>query len=138
MDTQTNPFPRRSQMSTIAVGTGFRPRTRPTAPAVRPARAATAPLRLTRRGRVALTLVFLGLLLAAFTMFGSHSAATGEAGAPVATRTVVVGQGDTLWDLATEVAAPGEVREMVHQIEELNALTGPGLAVGQRIAVPVR
>jgi LysM repeat protein len=139
-------------MSTAVVGTaGFRtPRARRVArPAqvrpvqvrpvqVRPVQAREgAPLRLTRRGRVVLTLLFLGALLAVLTVFGARSAATGEAGAPVPTRTVVVSEGDTLWEIASEVAAPGEVRAMVHQIEELNALAGPELMVGQRVAVPL-
>ncbi|NUS52133.1 MAG: LysM peptidoglycan-binding domain-containing protein [Nocardioidaceae bacterium] len=53
------------------------------------------------------------------------------------TRTVVVGQGDTLWDIAGTVAEPGETRAIVHQIQELNALDSSGLSVGQEIAVPV-
>jgi len=123
-------------MSTVAIHPGFT-RTREGAHrSARPAR--PAPLRLTRRGRVVGVLLFLGVLLTVLTVFGSHSAATGEAGRPVPTRTVVVGSGDTLWDIASEVAAPGEVRAMVHQIEELNALTGPGVSVGQEIAVPLR
>jgi hypothetical protein len=96
-----------------------------------------APVRLTRRGRVLAVLLLLGILLAVLTMFGSHSAATSDAGVPVQTRTIEVGEGDTLWGIASEVAKPGEVREMVHQIEELNALSGSGLSVGQEIAVPV-
>lgn len=120
-------------MSSFAISPGF------AAPRVRAARAArpAAPVRLTRRGRLVVTFLFLGLVLAVLTVFGSTSAATGEAGEPVPTRTVVVDDGDTLWMIASEVAAPGEVREMVHRIEELNALSGAGLAVGQRIAVPV-
>ena len=118
-------------MSTVAFTPGFAAsRTR------RPAR--TTPVRLTRRGQVVAVLVFLGLLLAVLTVYGSHSAATGEAGAPVATRTVEVGKGDTLWGIASEVAEPGQVRDMVHRIQELNALSGAGLQVGQEIAVPVR
>jgi LysM repeat protein len=117
-------------MSTVAFTPGFAPsRTR------RPAR--TTPVRLTRRGQVVAVLVFLGLLLAVLTVYGSHSAATGETGTPVATRTVEVGQGDTLWEIASEQAAPGHVREMVHQIQELNALPSSALQVGQEIAVPV-
>ena len=96
-----------------------------------------APVRLTRRGRVLAVLLLLGILLAVLTVFGSQSAATGEAGVPVQTRTVEVGEGDTLWMIASEAAEPGEVREMVHQIEELNALGGSALTVGQEIAVPV-
>ena len=117
-------------MSTVAINPGFaRSRTR------RPVR--TTPVRLTRRGQVAAVLVLLGLLMAVLTVYGSHSAATGEAGTPVPTRTVEVGQGDTLWAIASETAAPGHVREMVHQIQELNALPSSALQVGQEIAVPV-
>ena len=94
-------------------------------------------MRLTRRGRLVLTAVFLGLMLAAFVVFGAHSAATGEAGAPVPTRTVEVGEGDTLWGLASQVAEPGHVREMILQIQELNALSGAALVEGQEIAIPV-
>jgi hypothetical protein len=104
---------------------------------VRPARTARPDVRLTRRGRLVLTMLFLGALLVAFTVFGATSAATGEAGEPVPTRTVMVGEGDTLWGIASSVAEPGEVREMVHRIQELNALPGSGVNVGQELAVPV-
>ena len=94
-------------------------------------------VRLTRRGRVVAVVVLLVLVFAVLTVFGSHSAATGELGTPVQTRTVEVAPGDTVWGIASELAAPGEVREMVHQIEELNAMDGPTVTVGQQIAVPV-
>ena len=94
-------------------------------------------VRLTRRGRLAFLVAFIALGLAALTVFGGQSAATSEAGAPVQTRMVEVGEGDTLWGLASTVAEPGEVREMIHQIQELNALSGAGLVEGQEIAVPV-
>jgi LysM repeat protein len=125
-------------MSTAAISPGFTRTARPRPARVAVARPARASVRLTRRGRVVLTLLFLVALMTVLTVFGSHSAATGEAGTPVPTRTVVVGQGDTLWDIASEVAAPGQTRAMVDQIEELNALDGSGLTVGQEIAVPLR
>lgn len=141
-------------MSTLAVNPGFatavrRPARRTAvAPAGAPASAtASAPayatvagtpaVHLTRRGRVVLTLVLLAIVLAVFTVFGARSAATGEAGVPVKTQMVEVGQGDTMWAIASTVAEPGHVRETIHQIEELNALTGPGLVEGQELAVPV-
>lgn len=126
-------------MSSFAISPGFAaPRARATRVA-RPSRVVRpeGSVRLTRRGRMVVTFLFLGLMLAALTVFGATSAATGEAGEPVPTRTVLVDEGDTLWMIASEVAAPGEVREMVHRIEELNALSGAGVYVGQRIAVPV-
>lgn len=94
-------------------------------------------VRLTRRGRVVLLGLFVGVVLAVLTVFGSQSAATGEPGVPVPTRTVEVAEGQTLWGIAAEVAEPGKVREMVHQIQELNAMSGSGVAVGQAIAVPL-
>ena len=77
------------------------------------------------------------MVLAVLTVFGARSAATGEEGAPVQTRTVEVAEGQTLWGIASQVAAPGEVREMIYQIQELNALSGSSVDVGQEIAVPV-
>lgn len=112
-------------MSAVVVGHGF-------------AGARAPQVRLTRRGRLVVTLLFLVALMAVLVAFGAHSAATDQPGVPVPTRTVQVGEGDTLWEIASQVAAPGRTREMVHEIEELNALPGPALAVGQEIAVPVR
>jgi len=86
---------------------------------------------------VVLVVLFLAVLLAVLTGFGSHSAATGESGTPVRTRTVEVGEGDTLWGLASDVAKPGKVGDMVIRIRELNALPSSGLVEGQQIAVPV-
>ena len=133
-------------MSTLAVAPGYAaPReravraARPVRPAVRAAAPApaAAPVRLTRRGRLVVTLLFVVALTVLATVFGATSAATGEAGTPVPTRTVVVQEGDTLWAIAGEVAAPGDVREMVHRIQELNALPGSGLTLGQELAVPL-
>ncbi len=96
-----------------------------------------AALRLTRRGRLVVTVLLLGLMLAQFTVFSGYSAATGDAGEQLPTRTVVVGEGDTLWEIASEVAEPGETREVVHEIQQLNSLPGPELVEGQELAVPV-
>jgi hypothetical protein len=96
------------------------------------------PLRLTRRGRVVLLGLFVVLALVALTVVGDYSAATGEAGEPVPTRTVVVEPGDTLWDIASAVAEPGETRDMVYHIQELNALPSVSLRAGQALVVPIR
>lgn len=109
----------------------------PAARSPRSSSAARPALRLTRRGRLVVLVVVTLVVFAAFTALGARSAATGERGAPVQTRTVEVGPGDTLWGIASEVAPPGEVRETVLRIEQLNSLPGPGLVVGQEIAVPL-
>jgi hypothetical protein len=135
MDTRSNRDTWRSPMSSMVLSPGLG-RAGVRRPARQPARSETA-VRLTRRGRLVVTLLFLLVALTVLTVFGARSAASGEAGTPVPTRTVVVAEGDTLWGIAAEVAAPGQVREMVHQIEELNALAGPELLVGQRVAGPL-
>lgn len=112
-------------MSTVTITSSFAPVPAPTA------------LRLTRRGRLALLALFLVLAAVAFTVIGGESAATRDEGAPVPTQTVVVTPGDTLWAIASDVAAPGEVRSMVHRITRLNALEGSSLQLGQEIAVPL-
>ena len=118
-------------MSTVAMNPGL------TRAAASRRSAGSRSVRLTRRGRLVVVLVLVGLFLALLAVFGPHSAATGQMGTPVQTRTVEVGPGDTLWGIASRTAEPGQVRDMVHQIEELNALSGPEVAVGQEIAVPV-
>lgn len=94
-------------------------------------------LRLTRRGRV---VVVVFALLVAFT-FGvfvtaAGSVATQQAGTPEPTSIVQVGAGDTLWELAAELAEDGDVRGMMAKIKQLNALESTDLQVGQRLVVP--
>lgn len=91
-------------------------------------------LRLTRRGRLVVFLGALVLLLAAAVFWGAGSVATER---PEPTRVVVVDQGDTLWAIASEITADGDVRGMVDRIEALNGLDSAGLQVGQKLRVPV-
>ncbi len=106
--------------------------TSPTSPAV-PA----GPVRLTRRGRAVLVLAFLGLALALMIPLGGWATASLSAGSPDPVRVVVVQPGDTLYGIAGDLAEPGEVRAMVHRIQQLNSLPGGQIAVGQQLAVPV-
>jgi hypothetical protein len=106
-------------------------------PATTRPRSSHGGLRLTRRGRL---VVFLAFLLAAlavlFVALSGVATGSDERGAPVPVRTVQVEPGDTLWSIATR-AAPGEdPRDLIDEIEELNALEG-SLRVGSEIAVPL-
>lgn len=95
------------------------------------------PLRLTRRGRLVVTMFLTVLIVGAFVVFGSTSEATREAGRAESVRIVEVEEGQTLWQIASSVAEPGETREMVYRIRELNSLPGSSLVEGQELAVPV-
>lgn len=103
---------------------------------IKPRPVSTGPIRLTRRGRLVVTLFLLGIVLVAFTAFSGQSVATGEAGS-VSVRTVEVREGDTLWGIAEEFAEPGGIRELVHDIQTFNSLPGPSLVEGQVLAIPL-
>jgi Tfp pilus assembly protein FimV len=124
---------------------------RPSRPAVRPVEWAGAvagvrrpsvrhaSVRLTRRGRVAVLLLGLVLALAVGVFVGAGSVATERPGTPPPTRVVMVGSGDTLWDIAADAAvATGtdDVRDMVTRIVRLNALESGMVLAGQRLRVP--
>jgi len=97
-------------------------------------------LRLTRRGRAMLMVLGLATALAVSVMAGSGSIATTHSSPPAATEIVVVADGDTLWAIASDIAAStGEkdVRTVMSQIETLNALESPMLLAGQQLRVPL-
>src|SRR6476619_6676333 len=101
-------------------------------PTFAPAPRRTGEVRLTRRGRVAVLVVALLVVLTAGALLGgARSAATEHPGTPTPTRIVMVGTGDTLWDIASDLAPDGDVRAMIAQIEDLNALDSALVAAGQ-------
>ena len=93
-----------------------------------------AGLRLTRRGRVVVLggglMVSLGLALG----LAANSTATER---PATVATITVGPGETLWQIAREVAVDGHTGDMVEQIKGLNRLTSGSLQVGQTLRVAV-
>ena len=93
-------------------------------------------LRLTRRGRLMVVLIALGLaLVAGLTAESAMADGPGEA-LQIVTHTVTAGE--TLWEGAGSVAAPGQDRrDVVDELIELNGLADSGLQAGQQILVPV-
>ena len=94
-------------------------------------------VRLTRRGRVVVFVAAMIFVLGAAVFLGASSMATNHSGVQQPTRVVMVESGDTLWGIAADLAADGEVREMVHTIKEINALDSAMLVAGQEIYVPL-
>jgi Tfp pilus assembly protein FimV len=100
-------------------------------------RVSRSSVRLTRRGRL---VVVVAALLVAFAIgvfaTAAGSVATQHPGTAEPTKIVQVGSGDTLWDIASQLADNGDVRSMMTEIEQLNALDSSDLQVGQRLVVP--
>ena len=96
-----------------------------------------AGLRLTRRGRLAVTLG--ALVLAGAALFSAQDAEAEAPAAAVAVSTHTVAPGDTLWSVARTAALPGEdLRDVVDELIQLNGLAGASLQVGQMLLVPER
>ena len=95
--------------------------------------------RLTRRGRLARTIVVLPLAVVMVAGFAATSGANQEAPAASAAPSysvVVVAPGETLWSVAAAYAT-GDVQGLVTEIREVNNLKGYDLQAGQRLRVPL-
>lgn len=101
------------------------------------ARVHTPSVRLTRRGRLVVLAAALIAVLAVGFFLASGSVATDEPGTPEPTRVVLVGAGDTLWGIASDLADDGDVRAMIDRISKLNALDSGMVVAGQKLVVPV-
>ncbi|MCC2309140.1 LysM peptidoglycan-binding domain-containing protein [Cellulomonas chengniuliangii] len=102
----------------------------------RPARPVEPTLQLTPRGRRVVAMLSL-MLVTAFGLIGTKAVAGAPARA-LEVQAYTVAAGDTYWDLAADLAAPGEdVRDVLLELVDLNGAQGAGLTAGQRILLPV-
>lgn len=104
----------------------------------RPVRPSAPRLRLTRRGRVVLTvLAALPLVIAAlvFSLNGGAATATLE-GSGVPFEYVTVESGQTLWQVAESLAPGADPREVIDAIVSLNGLESVDVYAGQELAIP--
>ena len=93
--------------------------------------------RLTRRGRLARTIVVLSLTVVMAAGFASQSGAGQvEASTAPSYEIVVVAPGETLWSVAAAYAS-GDVQGLVNEIREVNNLKGYDLQAGQKLRVPL-
>ncbi len=95
---------------------------------------------LTRRGRLARTLLVLSLAVVLASAFGLKAGAgtSDQIGAPTTFIEVTVAPGDTLWSLATRLADGGDVRALVDEIASVNSLASAEVQAGQKLRIPLR
>ncbi len=122
------PFPAAGTRSTRPLTRTARPSTRPASP---------NPLRLTVRGRLAL-LVLSTCFLALVVLVSGRFTADAGTSAPLgpATSVVVVQPGESLWQIARQIAPSADPREVVTIIRELNGLGDTTVVAGQSVVVP--
>jgi hypothetical protein len=127
-------------MSTVILPTSTsRVSVRSSAPAVR------TRLRLTRRGRIVLTLlVAIPLVIGvALAVLDGGRATAGGAGSngeqsSVVFQTVTIQPGETLWQLAEQKAPNSDPRDFIQDVVNLNNLQGSGVQAGEQIAIPTK
>ncbi len=101
-------------------------------------------VRLTRRGRIVVTVLLaaVSLLLAALAwMAVAARAQAADGGLPPGAvyqnlTSVVVHPGQTLWSIASQAEPTADPRIVMQQIIDLNALRGTSVEPGQRLWVP--
>ena len=102
---------------------------------------ASAPLRLTRRGRAvvrALVLLVLAVVVALAVLLISRPAVAGTGARSVPVTYHVVLPGETLYGIVGAQMPGVDVRDGVAEVVELNALPGSSVRAGQRLALPIR
>jgi len=105
--------------------------------------AAAAPrtrLRITRRGRLVLTaLVAAPLALGAgLVALNGGAAVAAKDASGVTLEHVTVSSGQSLWDLAEEIAPSSDPRDVIASLVDLNRLPTSDVSAGQQLAVPVQ
>jgi len=116
---------------------------------------------LTRRGRLARTLLVLSLsivlgagfamkagagdagasgsnALSAAKINGSSASNNGASDAAKSYVVVTVASGETLWSLASQMADGGDVQSLVAEIASANSLNGVDVEAGQKLRVPIK
>jgi hypothetical protein len=103
-------------------------------------RPVTPRLRLTRRGRVVFgTLAAIPLLIAGLVFgLGASSAVATQEGAGDSLTWVTVEGGQSLWDLAVEIAPSEDPREFAAQVVAFNRLASSEIQPGQQLAIPTQ
>lgn len=97
-------------------------------------------LRITRRGRavlLALVAVPIAVIAGVFAINGGTASATSDATASQF-EYLQVESGQTLWQLAGEVAPDSDPRDVVSDILHLNQLASSDVQPGQQLAIPER
>ena len=81
--------------------------------------------------------VILAVVLASALAEPARSVRSLEAIDALPTQTVVVQEGDSLWDIARRCGEAASSREVVDWIQERNGIEGGLIVPGQRLVVPV-
>lgn len=98
-----------------------------------------ARLRITRRGRLVLTSLVVGPLVAVGVIAGvsvTSAIATSPNSAVVEFDYLTINSGESLWQVAERIAPASDPRDVIADIVSLNQMSTSSVEPGQRIAIP--
>jgi len=130
-------------MATVSLAAPAARRSRPRRPAAVSTAARRAPrqartrarLRMTRRGRLVVTLLLAAVAFAGLALVRVPGIAGTTTTHPL-TRAVTVQPGESLWTIAEQVAPGVDPRLTVARLEEVNNLPGGLVQAGQLLVIP--
>jgi LysM repeat protein len=99
---------------------------------------ATPHLRMTARGRRVLLAIVVVPLLIVIAVLALNSGWATASSAPTSLAYVSVQQGESLWQLAEELAPSADPRDVISDIQTLNRLDSVAVVPGQRLAIPAQ
>jgi LysM domain len=126
-------------MSTMTVSAPLPRRPRSAAATAAPRSAqlrASQPARLTRRGRLAVTLLLVAMSTGVLGLVQPQAFALGRGDGP-ATQRITVRPGETLWAIADRVAPGADPRSTIARLESMNHLRSSTVPAGSVLLVPV-
>jgi hypothetical protein len=121
---------------TISAPPARRPRTAAVAAAPGALQRAPQPARLTRRGRLAVTLALVAASTGVLGLAQPQAFALGRGDGP-ATQRITVRPGETLWAIADRVAPDADPRSTIARLESMNHLRSSTVPAGSVLLVPV-
>jgi LysM repeat protein len=96
-----------------------------------------APVRLTRRGKIVAQILLIATAVLAVVGIAAGTRAAADGPEPSGPRpSVVVHEGDTLWNIADRHAPNFDRRAVMDEIRRLNDLDGSTVEVGQKLVLP--
>jgi LysM domain len=96
----------------------------------------TQPARLTRRGRLVVTLALVAASTGVLGLAQPQAFAIGRGDGPV-TQRITVRPGETLWGIAERVAPDADPRATIARLESMNHLASSTVPAGSVLVVPV-
>jgi LysM repeat protein len=99
---------------------------------------ATSHLRMTRRGRAVLTTVVATPLVIVALIAGINAGGAIGTGSSTPLQSVTVSSGETLWQLAQQIAPNADPRDVVADIIQVNELASADITPGEKLDIPAQ